>query len=374
MPSPFRWLAAGLALICLAGKARALDPNHTLSQYLREQWTADSNYPGGAVDAIDRVASLYDPGFTVVTNNASTGLMTYRGNVAGAVPSLANTPVTLRLSFSGSAAGMQAVQAGTPISTAESDGVNVNKTPDLALSDVFPESATPPLSLSDFDHFVVGVVPFVFTCNKALAGISNITREQAVLLMTASGVTTNGSDLIPGMPASFLGGSSSNPIYLIGRDSGSGTRITVEKCLGFTGDPTLWALDAANNYSLTNGFSSGGLVRNVVVNKPDAIAYLGLADYSVIATNATALTYQGVAFSHANVTTGSYSLWGYEHLVNRAGALSANQQAVRDALIKAIASSTFQGTNPLYTNSFTAVSEMKVERGADGGTITSLTF
>jgi ABC-type phosphate transport system substrate-binding protein len=323
---------------------------------------------------IDRVASLYDAGYTVVTNNASTGLMTYRGNMAGAVPSLVNTPVTVRLSFSGSATGMQAVQAGTPVSTAESAGVNTNKTPDLSLSDVFPESATPPLSSSDFDHFVVGVVPFVFVRNSALAGITNITREQAVLLMTSSGVVTNGNQLISGIPASFLGGSGNNPVYLTGRDAGSGTRITVFKDLGFVGEPTQWALDASNNYMLTNGFSSGGLERAVIANKPDAIGYLGLADYAVISTNAVSLTYNGVPFSHVNVTAGSYSLWGYEHLVNRAGALSANQQAVRDALINAITDPTFQGTNPLYTGSFTAVSEMKVERGADGGTITSLTF
>src|SRR6516165_7728714 len=64
---------------------------------------------------IDRVASLYDSGYNAVTNNASTGLQTYRGTMAGAIPSLANVPVTVRLSFSGSAAGMQSVQAQTPI-------------------------------------------------------------------------------------------------------------------------------------------------------------------------------------------------------------------------------------------------------------------
>jgi len=120
--------------------------------------------------------------------------------------------------------------------------------------------------------------------------------------------------------------------------------------------------------------SSGGLERSVIASKPDAIGYLGLADYGVISTNSTALAYNGVPFSHANVNNGSYSLWGYEHLVNRAGALSANQQALRDALIKAITNPTFQTTSPLYKTSFTAVSEMQVERGADGGTITSLTF
>src|SRR6202795_2518192 len=59
MPSPSRWLATRLALICLVGEARALDPNHTLSQYLREQWTADNNFPGGAVDAIRQTADGY---------------------------------------------------------------------------------------------------------------------------------------------------------------------------------------------------------------------------------------------------------------------------------------------------------------------------
>src|SRR5216684_2365476 len=59
MPSPSRWLATGLALICLVGEARALDPNHTFSQYLREQWTTDNNFPGGAIDAITQTPDGY---------------------------------------------------------------------------------------------------------------------------------------------------------------------------------------------------------------------------------------------------------------------------------------------------------------------------
>src|SRR6267143_104503 len=59
MPSPSRWLATGLALICLAGEARALDPNHALSQYLRERWTTDNNFPGGAIEAITQTADGY---------------------------------------------------------------------------------------------------------------------------------------------------------------------------------------------------------------------------------------------------------------------------------------------------------------------------
>ena len=59
MPRLSRWLLTGLALICLGGEARALDPNHTLSQYLREQWTTDNNFPGGAIDAITQTADGY---------------------------------------------------------------------------------------------------------------------------------------------------------------------------------------------------------------------------------------------------------------------------------------------------------------------------
>ena len=59
------------------------------------------------------------------------------------------------------------------------------------------------------------------------------------------------------------------------------------------GDPTHWTLDGANNYILTNGFSSGGLERNVIATKPEAIGYLGLADYSAISTSANALTFNG---------------------------------------------------------------------------------
>ncbi len=66
-------------------------------------------------------------------------------------------------------------------------------------------------------------------------------------------------------------------------------------------------------------------------------------------------------------------MWGYEHIVNRVGGLSANQALVRDALIKAITDSAYQST-PIYTNSFVRLSQMQVERGADGGTITSLNF
>ena len=59
MLSLARGLTTGLALVCSTGAVRALDPNHAPSQYLREQWTTDSNFPGGAIGAITQTADGY---------------------------------------------------------------------------------------------------------------------------------------------------------------------------------------------------------------------------------------------------------------------------------------------------------------------------
>lgn len=323
--------------------------------------------------AFDRVQFLFDAGY-ITAGDLAIGPGTYQGTMSNAIPSLRNTPVTVRLSFSGSGTGMLAVDQSTPVPTINpGTGTTNNTVPDLSFSDVFPESATPAINGSDFDQSIVGVIPFTFTKNNALVGITNITREQAQLLMTASGVVTNGTQLINGMPASFLGGIGSSPVYLTGRDSGSGTRITTQRNLGFTGTPRLWGLNGTT-LVLTNGYSSGGNERNVIANNPNVIGYLGLADVAAIAASASPISYEGVAFTPAAVQNGTYPMWGYEHLVNRAGGLSANQATIRNALIAAITNQGYQTTNVNYTANFVDQTHMTVQRGTDGGTITSLNF
>jgi hypothetical protein len=315
---------------------------------------------------IDRSASLFDAGSYVgVTNDAANGKITMSGTCSNIVSSLRNTPVKIRLSFSGSASGMLAVQNQTPISTSETPGVNVNKVPDLSLSDVYPSSATPPIPESAFDRFVIGVVPFLLVKNNALSGVNSLTREQGVLLMTATGPF--------GMPASYLGGGAGQ-VYLCGRDSGSGTRITVEKVLGFVGTPLLWGTNTSGGWTTTNGYSSGGTLRGVLAAKAEAVGYLGISDYNSVSNSVSQIAYNGVYYSEPNVATGKYGLWGYQHMVNRAGGLSPNQALVRDALKSAITNPGFQSTNALYNVSFVRLDQMQVERGTDGGTITSLTF
>jgi len=333
---------------------------------------------------IDRVANgIFDAGsLNTYTFDATAGTISYVGTMSNKT-SLGSTPVHVHLSFSGSASGMLAVKNSTLVTTAREvagGAPTETRTPDLALSDVFPGSATPAIPLAAFDpenKAYLGVIPFVYVRNNtALSGINNITRQQAVLLMTASGTG--------GMPISFLDGNPAHTanIYMTGRDSGSGTRITTEKCIRFTGTPILWGTNNADNVYRTHdnnpaisfdGYSSGGFERALIAEKPDAIGYLGRADAANIAASASQISFDGIPYSTANVENGAYEIWGYEHMYNRAGGLSPNQKQVRLALLNAITDPAYQAT-PIYANSFEPLAGMHVERLADGGDISSLDF
>ncbi|HVI78621.1 MAG TPA: two-component regulator propeller domain-containing protein, partial [Candidatus Acidoferrum sp.] len=54
-----RWTVIGIALTGLATDVLALDPNRLPSQYVREQWTTESRFPGGAVNGIAQTADGY---------------------------------------------------------------------------------------------------------------------------------------------------------------------------------------------------------------------------------------------------------------------------------------------------------------------------
>src|SRR5258708_19269022 len=54
-----RWILIGIVLAGLVTDARALDPNRLPSQYVREQWTPETRFPGGAVNGIAETADGY---------------------------------------------------------------------------------------------------------------------------------------------------------------------------------------------------------------------------------------------------------------------------------------------------------------------------
>jgi hypothetical protein len=309
--------------------------------------------------AFDRAVSLFDAGFTVQSNGVTT--VTYQGTMSGST-SLGSATVTMRFSFSGSGTGTLAVKNSTPVPTLNPDGTtNTAIIPDLAFSDVYPVTAgVNPGGLDD--NNIIGVIPFVWIRNNSLSGISNITRDQAVYLMGASGTLTK--DYFTGIPAD-----SGTAVYLTGRDSGSGTRLTTQADIGFTGTPVEVSTNASGQIITFGGFTSGGLERGFIAAEPGVIGYLGVSDAHAITNAATILSYNGVPFSIANVQNGSYGIWGYEHMINRTGGLSPNQTTVLNAYVAAITNPTYQTTNPLYTSAFADLANMLVSRQADGGPI-----
>jgi PAS domain S-box-containing protein len=54
-----RWTLIGIVLAGLGTDARALDPYRLPSQYVREQWTIEARFPGGAVNGIAQTADGY---------------------------------------------------------------------------------------------------------------------------------------------------------------------------------------------------------------------------------------------------------------------------------------------------------------------------
>ena len=54
-----RWIFIGIMLAGLVTDAGALDPNRLPSQYVREQWTTETRFPGGAVNGIAQTADGY---------------------------------------------------------------------------------------------------------------------------------------------------------------------------------------------------------------------------------------------------------------------------------------------------------------------------
>jgi len=54
-----RWALVGIVLAGLVTGAHALDPHRLPSQYVQEQWTTATGFPGGAVNGIAQTADGY---------------------------------------------------------------------------------------------------------------------------------------------------------------------------------------------------------------------------------------------------------------------------------------------------------------------------
>jgi hypothetical protein len=269
--------------------------------------------------------------------------------------------------------------------------------PDFAFSDVFQASTpTPAPALEDN---LLAIIPFSWVANEGTTGITNMTQQLARALYT------NGTQPKKLFTANDLAADAEQLVVAVGRDNGSGTRITqlAETQYGvfntvqqykLTGTTTvtearLWPLnDGVGAFATGNGgYSSGSTIRTFMgltsaavqlknaagVNQGlpqpmSLVAFLGITDSTTAVTNgAVRLSYEGVFYDGSNpklIYEGLYTAWGYLHVYTRAG-LSTDQGQFRDNL-----SAQFDDTNVLGAAGLrVSPSVMKVSRVNDGATV-----
>jgi phosphate transport system substrate-binding protein len=138
------------------------------------------------------------------------------------------------------------------------------------------------------DHRVA-VVSFGVVVNPQ-AGVKNLTKQQIQDIF--SGKVTNFKDV----------GGANQSITIINRPSSSGTRAVFVKTLMGGKQPT--------ESGLTQ--DSSGTVATMVAQTPGAISYVAMG--YVKPGQQVAVSVNGVAPTDANVTTGKYPYWSYEHI------------------------------------------------------------
>lgn len=294
----------------------------------------------------------------------------------------------IRTSFNGSGTGIQklvtnatdinfidsaATTATTDAGAKSYAGATVNTNARVSLSDVYQGSTafkSPALLEATVDGFPIAVAGFKFFTNFGQPSL-NITPQNFAALAAN-----------PGLPLNFFNGlGSSTPVYLVGRDNGSGTRITVLAETGYgVNNPVIQYYGSAEtgtakaaDYAHTaiafvptsggistltldpslggnGGYTSGGDVAialgadttsvSVDGGAPGPVAllgYMGSGDAASAATFGRApvlCTYNGVAYSDAAIQSGQYTLWGYEHLYTKTGLTTAESTWLTDFKIK----------------------------------------
>ena len=334
-------------------------------------------------------------------------------------------PVIIKTSFSGSVGGISTLAANLTIGTGGTftggGGWLVNSTPqsttgtpnapanydspvtaDIAMADCYQVSAPTKFRTPALKNNNVGVVDFEWILTPGAAALGAISTSTNLTSAQVSGCFQTAT-----LKLSGLSGNSGDTeaVRGVGRDADSGTRIQALACSGisagaegelmqyqplFDGNKVamqpppipghqitgaaLWPKQTLNtiNYEVgASGYNSGGLVAAAVVvphsgsfptYKPWILSYLGINDASHV-TDGTALKFNGVAFSTANVENGTYLYWGNEHLFYR-NSLSGNTLTYAGLLVTDV-------TKVTASISGVAYSTMKVHREKDGGTIST---
>lgn len=204
-------------------------------------------------------------------------------------------------------------------------------------SDVFAETKleneSDLVKIKDNKVCIVGMGPIV---NKDVA-VDDLTIEQLKGIFT--GAIVNWSEV----------GGADEPVVVINRASGSGTRATFEAAV-------LQGEKVPSDFTPQEQDSSG-TVTKMVASTPGAISYVAFSYYD---DSFKALKVAGVEPKAANVEDNSWTIWAYEHMYTAATPDEATQ-----AFIDYIMSDEVQGTL-INEQGYIPVSGMKVEKDASG--------
>lgn len=371
-----KFLAAGVALASLASVSN-LYANVELI-------VAGGNATRALV--FDRASNVLS-GFTVYVKDANT--RSFIGGTLNGNPGLGT--VNIHFALNGASGGLQKLRDQITEPLAYLSSGSSNGVPAVVTSGSYPETVG--VDGSIFSASPTLVVPFGFIKNPAkspnLANVTNITQRQFVYLQGASGT----------LPSAFFGGSStSDKVYLVGRDTAAAVRQVIDANVYATGTPSFWTTNrlayqtnVAFNATYNNIFSSsaigapvpnplgghnsGALVVSDLNVLANAIGTVASGDFGSFTT----LSYEGYQPTIQNIAKGYYPIWGYENWYTKnsnPGQPSGNQTVVINALRNAVTDFTYQHTagNAFDLGKFVPLGDLEVQRTQEGGPITSLLY
>ena len=221
--------------------------------------------------------------------------------------------------------------SGTGLSQVQVGAVEIGN------SDLFAEERSGIDASLLVDHRVaaVGITPIV---NKEI-GVDNISLEDLKKIFL--GEITNWQEV----------GGIDQPVVLLNRASGSGTRDTFEK----------WVLDGEISKQAQEQDSSG-MVRQIVGDTPGAISYVA---FSYVTEDVATLSIDGVEPTEENVTTNEWVIWSYEHMYTR-----GEPESLTKEFLDFVLSDEIQNTI-VGELGYIPVSKMQVERDWEGNVVSS---
>jgi len=308
----------------------------------------------------DRATNFFNGGFTVV-GGSSSQVRTYSGTNLTLTPSLG--AITIDINLLGAVGGLEDLVN----QTTETNASGVSLVPTVVDSSTSPDAIGINSVAANFSALPTYVVPYVFIKNNNsadTAAITNLTQRQAQYLETAT------------LPARFFGGASTNAIYFVGRNSQAAVRTEVDLNVYNSQTINTYFTNALGQPVLDTG-ADPGLVTGSAVTATVLVLTNSIGTVAVqnLKSGVSALSYEGVPYSAANVESGSYPLWGYENYYYitspNTGHPSTAQLSVINALYASVTNAAFQ-VSTVFTNNFIPNSSLRVTRAFDGGPITVL--